>query len=240
MRLDKFLADAGIGTRSEVKTAIRKKQVTVNEAIALDPGMSVTDTDKICCRGELVGASKPRYYMMNKPSGCVSATTDRDKTVLDYINAKERKNLFPVGRLDKDTEGLLLLTDDGMFAHNLTSPRKHVDKTYYFEASGILLPDAEQRIAEGIDIGDDKPTKPAHLEVITENKELQTVSGKLTISEGRYHQVKRMIEKMGAVITYLKRISIGEVFLDETLAKGQYRELTEEEILLLTSGRSTK
>lgn len=240
MRLDKFLADAGIGTRSEVKTAVRKKQVTVNAVIVTDAGMNVSEEDEICYRSMPVGAAKPRYYMMHKPSGCVCATQDRDKTVLDFFPEAERKNLFPVGRLDKDTEGLLLLTDDGMFAHNLTSPRKHVDKTYYFDGTGLLLPDAALRIAEGIDIGDDKPTKPAILEVLTENAETQTVSGKLTISEGRYHQVKRMLLKMGVKIIYLKRLSIGEVCLDQNLAKGQYRELTPEEIKLLSQGRNTE
>ncbi len=240
MRLDKFLADAGFGTRSEVKTAIRKKQVTVNNTIVTDPGLNVSETDEIHFGTKRAEASKPRYYMMNKRADRVCATTDREKTVLDDMAQIDRKNLFPVGRLDKDTEGLLLLTDDGMFAHNLTSPRKHVDKTYYFDGSGILLSDAITRIAEGIDIGDEKPTKPAKLEIICEDKIKQTVSGRLTISEGRYHQVKRMIAKMGVKITYLKRLSIGSVFLDESLAKGQYRELSAEEIERLTQGRNTK
>lgn len=236
MRLDKFLADAGIGTRSEVKNAIRKKLVTVNAGIVTDPGMAVTDSDEICYRSEPVGATKAKYIMMYKPAGCVCATRDVGKTVLDYFPEKDRKNLFPVGRLDKDTEGLLLLTDDGMFAHNLMSPRKHVNKTYYFEAEGILCPDAVERIAEGIDIGDEKPTTPATLEIITQDVTVRSVTGYLTICEGRYHQVKRMIAKMGATVTYLKRLSIGDVLLDETLEKGQYRSLTQEEYDRLTSG----
>lgn len=236
MRLDKFLADAGIGTRSEVKNVIRKKLVTVNAQIVTDPGMSVTETDAICYRAEKVGASKPQYIMMHKPAGCVCATKDDGKTVLDYFPEKDRGKLFPVGRLDKDTEGLLLLTDDGAFAHNLMSPRKHVEKTYYFEAEGVLLPDAAKQIAEGIDIGDEKPTMPATLEVISEDRAARIVTGHLTIREGRYHQVKRMMAKMGAAVIYLKRISIGKVSLDETLEKGQYRPLTKEEIDVLTPG----
>ena len=234
MRLDKFLADAGCGTRSEVKTTIRKKQVTVNGVIVTDPGAGVLQSDEICYKSALVNAAKPRYYMMNKQAGRVCATTDREKTVLDDMKECDRKNVFPVGRLDKDTEGLLFLTDDGMFTHNLTSPRKHVDKTYYFEGEGILHSDAIELIAEGIDIGDEKPTKPAKLEISDENKEKKTISGTLTICEGRYHQVKRMLMKMGVKIIYLKRLSIGGVTLDETLEKGTYRELTAEEIEVLS------
>lgn len=236
MRLDKYLADAGIGTRSEVKTAIRKKQVTVNAHIVTDPGAAVTEYDEICYQSEPVGAAKPCYFMMHKPSGCVCATKDAGKTILDYFPEKERKKLFPVGRLDKDTEGLLLVTDDGMFAHNLTSPRKHVDKTYYFEGEGLLAEDAVSRIAEGIDIGDEKPTKPAQLIILSEDKTNRKVTGHLIISEGRYHQVKRMLAKMGVIITYLKRLSIGGITLDETLAKGEYRALTQEEFDILSYG----
>ena len=240
MRLDKFLADAGIGTRSEVKTAIRKKQVTVNTLVVTDPGVSVSDADTVCYKNTPIGAAKPRYYMMHKPSGCVSATKDNEMTVLDYFPESERKNLFPVGRLDKDTEGLLLLTDDGMFAHNLTSPRKHVDKTYYFEGEGVLAEDAAKQMAVGIDIGDEKPTKSARLEIEEILSSKHKVTGRLTISEGRYHQVKRMLAKMGVTITYLKRLSIGGVCLDERLEKGQYRELTPEEIKRLTEKRNKK
>ncbi len=234
MRLDKYLADAGIGTRSEVKTVIKKKLVSVNDQIITDPGITISDSDIICYKNEVIGAQKPRYIMMHKPSGCVCATKDREKTVLDYFPAKEQKNLFPVGRLDKDTEGLLFLTDDGMFAHNLTSPRKHVDKTYYFEGEGILDSDAEAKIKDGIDIGDDKPTLPATLVVLSKDIQKHFYTGELTISEGRYHQVKRMLAKMGVTVTYLKRLSIGGVVLDSELEKGAYRLLTEEEFNKLT------
>ncbi|MBQ8527716.1 MAG: rRNA pseudouridine synthase [Lachnospiraceae bacterium] len=237
MRLDKFLADGGIGTRSEVKNIIRKGLVTVNELIVKDPGTAVTDDDIIIYKDRIVGAKKPRYFMMNKPAGCVCATKDDDKTVLDYIKPEERSDMFPVGRLDKDTEGLLLLTDDGMFAHNLTSPRKHVDKTYYFEGEGVLCTDAAKQMATGIDIGDEKPTLPAKLCIDIENKAAGTVSGTLTICEGRYHQVKRMLAAMGVTIVYLKRLSIGGVVLDDALEKGSYRSLTEEELQQLCKGR---
>ncbi len=238
MRLDKYLADAGIGTRSEVKAAIKKKLVSVNAEIINDPGMSVNDADTIYYKGNPVNKAVNRYYMMNKPAGCVCATKDREQTVLDYMQAEDARQVFPVGRLDKDTEGFLLLTDDGMFSHNLMSPRKHVDKTYYFQGEGILQENAVLQIAEGIDIGDDKPTKPAVLEIIDEDREKRSISGNLTIHEGRYHQVKRMLARMGVSITYLKRLSIGEVELDPDLKAGEYRMLTNEEVMLLSKGRN--
>lgn len=238
MRLDKFLADAGIGTRSEVKSIIKKKQVSVNDKMVINPGMSVSESDSICVRGEQVFAKKPRYLMFHKPSGCISATTDREKTVLDYICEKERHGLFPVGRLDKDTEGLLLLTDDGEFSHHLTSPRRHVNKTYYFEGEGTLRADAQKEIANGIDIGDEKLTMPAKLIVQSEDKQQKKVTGQLTIAEGRYHQVKRMLAAEGVRITYLKRISIGGLKLDVSLPKGSWRSLTDEEVQLLMQGRN--
>lgn len=234
MRLDKFLADGGLGTRSAVKQEIRKKNVTVNNLTATDPGLSIKETDIVRFHGKIVSATASRYFMMNKPAGCVCATKDRDKTVLDYLTGEDTRNLFPVGRLDKDTEGLLLITDDGAFAHNMTSPRKHVQKTYFFEGCGTLQKDAVARAKEGIDIGDEKLTKPAKLEILMENPAEKRVGGKLTISEGRYHQVKRMMAKLGVTITYLKRISIGGVFLDETLTQGQYRPLKPEELEMLT------
>lgn len=239
MRLDKFLADAGLGSRSILKQEIRKKNVTINDITVTDPGFSVNEKDVVCFKGKRILAAAPRYFMLNKPAGCVCATKDRDKTVLDYLRGEDTRTLFPVGRLDKDTEGLLLITDDGAFAHNMTSPRKHVNKTYYFEGEGHLVEDAPKRAEEGIDIGDEKLTKPAVLEIISrstgKNGEM-SVTGKLTISEGRYHQVKRMMARLGVTITYLKRISIGGLLLDEALPKGQYRLLTEEELAMLSSG----
>lgn len=225
MRLDKCLADAGIGTRSEVKKIIQKKQIQVNEVVVTDPGLHVTEQDQILFQGNSIFHSKNRYYMFHKPAGCVSATEDHEKTVLDYFENK--KHLFPVGRLDKDTEGLLFITDDGAFCHALMSPKKHVPKTYYFVAKGQLVKDAKEQISQGIDIGDETKTLPGELEILSATDE--KVIGKLTIYEGRYHQVKRMISKLGATVIYLKRMSIGTILLDEALALGEYRELTDEE-----------
>lgn len=237
MRLDKFLADAGLGSRSSIKQEIRKKQVTINDVTVTDPGLSVKDTDVVCFRGKRVLKAVPRYFMMHKPAGCVCATKDSGQTVLDYMKDEDTRNLFPVGRLDKDTEGFLIITDDGAFAHNLTSPRKHVNKTYYFEGEGILTPDAVSLVAEGLDIGDEKLTRPAVLEILSQTVAGKHVTGKLTISEGRYHQVKRMMAKLGVTVTCLKRLSIGNVSLDDTLMKGQYRPLTPEEIKQLSHGK---
>lgn len=237
MRLDKFLADAGIGTRSEVKTAVRKKFVSVNGCVVTDPGTSVSETDIILYKERPVSGSKPGYYLMNKPAGCVCANKDNSKTVFDLMSPQERKGLFTVGRLDKDTEGLLLLTDDGAFAHALTSPRRHVDKTYYFEGDGVLAEQAVLKAEEGLDIGDDKPTKPAKLVVLSNDTKNRRVTGTLTISEGRYHQVKRMMAKLGVTITYLKRLSIGGLCLDETLLPGNYRPMTEEELAMVQTER---
>lgn len=239
MRLDKFLADAGCGTRKEVKLAIKKKLVTVNDTYQTDPGVSVSKEDIVCYQGKTVKEKSPKYFMMNKPAGCVSATKDADRTVLFYVKDIDAKDLFPVGRLDKDTEGLLLLTDDGLFAHNLTSPKKDVSKVYYFEGEGILDNNAVEKVKDGLDIGDDKLTKPAFLEVTETDVVHKRVIGKITISEGRYHQVKRMLKVLGVTITYLKRIQIGPVKLDDNLEPGQYRKLSKEEYMLLSQGRSS-
>lgn len=234
MRLDKWLADAGVGTRSEVKNYIRKKQVLVNALPVTDPGFQVTEQDSVCYQGRQIGQLGNVYYMFHKPAGCVSATEDAGRTVLDYFPEAERKHLILCGRLDKDTEGFLIVTNDGAFSHWLMSPRHHVDKTYYFEAEGILAEDAEKQVMQGIDIGDEKPTLPAQLTVSEADQEKQTVRGTIILQEGRYHQVKRMLLKLGARVTYLKRTAIGDVLLDPSLAKGAYRALTEHEMKQLT------
>lgn len=234
MRLDKWLADAGVGTRSEVKNYIRKKQVLVNDLPVTDPGFQVTEQDSICYQGRQIGQLGNLYYMFHKPAGCVSATEDAGRTVLDYFPEAERKHLILCGRLDKDTEGFLIVTNDGAFSHRIMSPRHHVDKTYYFEAEGILAEDAKKQVMQGIDIGDEKPTLPAQLTVSEADPKKQLVRGTITLQEGRYHQVKRMLLKLGAKVTYLKRTAIGSVLLDPSLAKGAYRALTEEEMKQLT------
>lgn len=275
MRLDKYLADAGLGTRSECKKLVRKGHVYVNDTPANDPGMLIDDSMRIVYGGEPVLPASFSYYMFHKPAGCICATTDPGKTVLDYFPPKLQSKLFPIGRLDKDTEGLLLMTDDGMFAHNIISPRHQIPKLYYFEGEGFFDDACMQQLAEGMDIGDDKLTAPARIAYLLHNQEapghadpyndvkhlpvpqhrvfgnypsaiaqelLQKepiknkayqTRGLLQITEGRFHQVKRMLKKCGVTVTYLKRLAIGDLCLDSSLAEGQYRVLTGEEIKML-------
>lgn len=235
VRLDKFLADAGIGTRSEVKKYIYWNRVKVNGTTAKDPGMKLDPSlDQVTYQGEPVGqAEEFEYYLLYKPAGCVSATEDKlHKTVLEYV-PKSRKELFPVGRLDKDTEGLLLITNDGALAHELLSPHKHVKKTYYAVVSGEVTQEDVQAMKDGVDIGEDRRTLPAELEIVgvnrTEDGEWQSEIY-LTICEGKFHQVKRMMEAVGKKVLYLKRLSMGNLTLPKNLEKGQYIRLTSEDM----------
>ena len=229
IRLDKYLADMGVGTRSEVKNFIRRGMVTVDGAAASRPEQKIQpERQKVMVNGSQVCYVEFEYYMLNKPAGVVSAVTDtREKTVLDLLTGKKRKDLFPVGRLDKDTEGLLLITNDGELSHRLLSPSKHVDKTYFARIQGRATADDIRAFSEGIDIGDEKPALPAVLKIL---KTGDTSEVEVTIQEGRFHQVKRMFEAVGKKVIYLKRLSMGSVVLDETLPPGGYRELTKEEL----------
>ena len=234
VRLDKFLADAGAGTRSEVKKYIQKGQVQVNGKSVKKPELKVTEEDQVVMNGqEIHAAPEYVYYLFNKPAGCVSATEDsRDKTVLDYIEEKDRrKGLFPVGRLDKDTEGFLLITDDGPLAHELLSPKKHVDKQYYAKVSGSLPEDSASIMAAGMTLSDGTEVRPAKLEIL--GTTLSYTEILLTIHEGKFHQVKRMFEALDCKVEYLKRLSMGTLKLDKSLAPGEYRRLTENEVALL-------
>lgn len=237
IRLDKFLADMQVGTRSQVKDYIRKGNITVNDEIIKKPEYKIDENiDLIAYMGKKINYSKYQYYILHKPAGVVTATKDNiDKTVMDLFSAEVRKGLFPVGRLDKDTEGLLLITNDGELSHNLLSPKKHVAKTYYVECDGSISGDKINQLQEGVDIGDDKLTLPANVKLISD--EANTYKLELTIVEGRFHQVKRMIKAIGGEVTYLKRISMGPLVLDEKLEKGSYRELTKDEILKLTKNQ---
>lgn len=228
MRLDKYLADMGLGTRSEVKKLLKKGLVTVNGEKVSKPELKIdSQSDAVAAEGRLLSYVDREYYMLNKPKGVVSATEDsRERTVLDCISSKIRKDLFPVGRLDKDTEGLLLITNDGELAHRLLSPKKHVDKTYQVELAEPLSSEDKERLEEGVDIGDEKPTLPA---VITEFQPGCRVC-LITIREGRYHQVKRMFAAVGNQVAGLKRLSMGSLALDEKLKPGENRKLTEDEI----------
>ena len=228
IRLDKFLADMGYGTRSEVKKEIARGNVRVNGLPARKPETKIdTEKDKVMYIDQPAVYEKYEYYMLNKPAGVISAATDKkEKTVLDLIGEKQRKDLFPVGRLDRDTEGLLLITNDGELAHRLLSPKKHVDKVYYVRVQGKLSQEDIRRLAEGIDIGEEKLTLPAQLVIL---KSGQVSEAEITIQEGKFHQVKRMFHALGKEVVYLKRLSMGTLVLDENLKPGEYRKLTEEE-----------
>lgn len=236
MRLDKFLCDNHLGSRSQVKDSIRKGQVTVNGRAARKPEEKIDPaTDIVAFQGQTLHYQQYHYYMLNKPQGVVSATNDNTApTVLSLLSVPEQADLFPVGRLDKDTTGLLLLTDDGALAHELLSPKKHVDKTYLVTTEKMLSEEDIHRLENGLDIGDDKPTAPARA-TLTEDGHLL-----LTIHEGRFHQVKRMLQAIGNRVVELKRVRFGPLKLDSSLADGEYRLLTEEETLILQQHTSQK
>lgn len=231
IRLDKYLADLGIGTRSEVKQYIRKGRVQINELIVKESDKKINiEEDKVVFDGNLLTYQQTEYYMLNKPAGVVSATRDNfTETVVDLIDSPN-KDLFPVGRLDKDTEGLLLITNDGDLAHKLLSPKKKVPKVYFAKVAGVITEEDIRTFEEGIQLEEEFITMPAKLEII-ESSEVSTV--KVTIHEGKFHQVKRMFLAVDKEVIYLKRLSMGELVLDESLELGEYRPLTEEELRIL-------
>lgn len=230
MRLDKFLAEAGLGSRKEVKQLIKKGQITVNQQIEKSDKKQVDpEKDRVEYRGELLHYQEFYYYVLHKPAGVVSATEDqRDQTVMDLFSAKDyRSDLFPVGRLDKDTEGLLLITNDGKLAHELLSPKKHVEKEYFAEVSGVMTDEDQQKFTDGI-LLDGELTLPAELSIDEVSEAASKV--RIILHEGKFHQVKRMVKSCGKEVTYLKRIRMGGLTLPQDLAKGKYRLLTEDEL----------
>lgn len=235
MRLDKFLTELGVGTRSEVKKILKTGQITVNGIPVKKPEEKIDEAkDIVAYQGRVLAYRKFEYYLFHKPAGCVTAVTDEQhKTVMDYMKDLTRKDLNPVGRLDIDTEGLLLITNDGMLSHELLSPAKHVPKTYYARIEGSVTKGDVNRFAEGVDIGEKKMTKPAELTILASDVVSEI---ELTISEGKFHQVKRMFEAVGKKVIYLKRISMGSLILDKDLKPGEYRPLTEEEVNQLKTG----
>lgn len=233
-RLDKRLSQAGYG-RKEARELIRSGRVKAGERVVIDPEEKLSAELPLFVDGALV-AEGPIYLMLHKPRGCVSATRDnRERTVLELLPQELRsRELFPVGRLDKDTTGLLLLTDDGALAHDLLSPRKHVDKTYLVEVDGQLTGEDQAALAAGLELGDGLQCLPATLE-LTDRPQV----GKLTLREGKYHQVKRMMACRGKPVTALKRISMGTLTLDPALAPGQWRMLTPGEVAGLRKNNSS-
>ena len=247
IRLDKYIAEAAGITRKDAKAALSKGRVRVNGVVCKNGDSKISASDEVTLDGKSLSAEEFLYLMLHKPAGVVSATEDgRDKTVIDLVRKQSaespeedgdsgyflgKREIFPVGRLDKDTEGLLLLTDDGELAHRLLSPKKHVDKVYFARLDGEVPSDAAERFADGIQVGQDYKALPAKLEVLSVKDGVSEVH--ITLREGKFHQVKRMCHEIGCEVTYLKRISMGSLVLDERLQPGECRRLTAEERDLL-------
>lgn len=230
MRLDKLLSNMGYGSRKEVKQLLKQKGVTVDGVVVKDAAMHVDpNAQEVSVFGETVHYIEFVYLMMNKPAGVISATEDlRDQTVIDLLDPVARHfNPFPVGRLDKDTVGLLLITNDGNLTHNLLSPKKHVPKIYFAKIDGVVTEEDIEAFKRGVELDDGYVTKPGELVILKSSEQSEI---ELTIQEGKFHQVKRMFEAVGKKVTYLKRLSMGSLKLDDTLKLGEYRELTEEEL----------
>lgn len=236
MRLDRFLCEMNMGTRSQVKEMIRRGQVSVNGKTAVKADLKIEEEkDLVCVQGRKICYRKFVYYMLNKPAGVVSAVKDHTAgTVVELLRQEDRqRGLFPVGRLDKDTEGFLLLTNDGDLAHRLLSPGRHVDKTYLVTPDHKLTEQDIFRLEQGVEIGEDRPTLPGKVQSLEDNKIL------LTIHEGKFHQVKRMLQAVDNCVLALKRVSFGGIELDEGLAPGEYRPLTEREVQTLYEAAGT-
>lgn len=237
MRLDKMLADFTELTRSQAKKAVRDGEVCVNGELVTKSDVKISETDKVSLNGQILQSETYQYIMLNKPVGILSSTKDNAQdTVIDWIRRTSvgaflAKDLFPMGRLDKDTEGLLIITNDGPLSHRLLSPAKHVDKTYYVVVNGVLDETDVESLKNGIDIGEKRITKPGFTKILSDTE------CELTITEGKFHQVKRMFQKLGKPVVYLKRIRMAGLCLDDSLLRGEWRMLTEEEIQILKNAK---
>lgn len=235
MRLDKFLVEVGVGSRTVVKKLLRQKKVTVNAKVETSAKILIDpDKDEMRYDGTLLVYQAFVYYMLHKPAGVISATQDKKhQTVLDCLDDQARqRGVFPVGRLDRDTEGLLLLTNNGQLAHAMLSPKKHVDKVYEAHVLGIMTRSDQEAFEAGIKLSDHE-CLPAQLEIIAVDEAEQTSLVKIRIQEGKFHQVKRMVKACGKEVTYLKRLSMGPLSLDQALEKGQWRPLQDQELRAL-------
>ena len=233
MRVDKLLSNVGVASRAELKKYCKQGLISVNGKVINNPGVQVdSENDEVTFNGEKIVYREFVYIMLNKPDGYISATFDKhDPIVLDLIDSSYLVfEPFPVGRLDKDTEGLLVLTNDGQLAHRVLSPKKHVPKTYYAKIQGKVTEDDIFAFKKGVVLDDGYETMPSQLKIL-KSDEMSEIE--LTIHEGKFHQVKRMFESVGKKVVYLKRISMGKLKLDESLELGDYRELTEEEVKLI-------
>ena len=232
MRLDKYLVACAVGSRTEVKNFLKSGRVTVNGKKEKSAKRQINeDTDEICFDGQKLEYEEFVYYMMNKPQGVISATEDpKHKTVLDLLDDLARsKEVFPVGRLDIDTHGLLLLTNDGKLAHALLSPKRHVDKTYLAQVDGIMTDEDIEAFAQGIPLKD-FTCQPAKLELVSMDAEKNQSLVRVTIAEGKFHQVKRMVAYCGKEVMDLQRLTMGTLTLDEDLKRGEWRRLTKDEL----------
>ncbi len=229
MRLDKLLAHLNCGSRKEVQAMIRAGRVCVDGAAETDPAAKVDpDAALIALDGQIQRYRAQRYYMLNKPAGVITASRDeRHSTVLDLFPEEERRGLFAVGRLDKDTEGLLIVTDDGALSHALMSPARHVAKVYEAVIEGELARDAAERFRQGLTLRDGTVCLPARLDILPGDGETRV---RVTLREGKYHQVKRMVAAVGATVVRLRRVKLGGLVLDPALPAGAFRELTEQEL----------
>ena len=235
MRLDKYLGNSGVGTRKEIKEFLKKRKIKVNDKIVIDGSIKIKEYEDVIKFEDNIVEYKPFVYiMLNKPSGVISATEDkRHKTVIDILeNNYKTYNIFPIGRLDIDTEGLLLLTNDGQLSHNLLSPNKHVDKKYYVELKTEITAEMIEKLENGIKLEENFITKNAKIEVMKDEKNIEKDLKKvfITITEGKFHQVKRMFKAVNNEVLYLKRVQMGNLKLDKKLSLGEYRELTGNEL----------
>ena len=232
MRLDKFLVENGLGSRSQVKELLKKGLVLVNGRAEKSPKTQINETeDEVVVSGQKLTYEKFVYYLLNKPKGYISATEDeRHKTVLDLLDETAlQKEVFPVGRLDIDTHGLLLLTNNGKLAHAMLSPKKHVEKIYRAQVAGLMNQSDVERFATGIELKD-FTCQPAQLKILEVDEEKETSLVEISLAEGKFHQVKRMVAACGKEVTDLQRLSMGPLQLDPELALGEWRRLTEEEM----------
>ena len=228
MRLDKYLADMGLGTRSEIKKAVRSGRVSVDGRTVTDPGTKVGPEDAVLFDGTAVTYEPYVYYMLHKPAGVISASEDRrERTCVDLIDETRRRDLFPVGRLDRDTEGLLLITNDGDLCHRLLTPSRHVDKVYYARISGKVTAEDVRGFASGLQVDADFRAMPAQLRILRSDSVSEV---EIVIREGKFHQIKRMFRAVGKEVLYLKRLSMGSLTLDPALEAGAWRRLTADEL----------
>lgn len=232
MRIDKYLANMNVGSRKEVHSLIKKKVVTVNGELVTTPKQQVKEDDLVVVDGNEIAYQQYHYFLLNKPKGVISATEDRSQqTIISLLKTKDRyQGIAPVGRLDKDTTGLLLLTNDGALAHELLAPNKHVTKVYRAKISGVASEETIKTFASGITLGDGTKLKPAKLEILAQDKVHDLSQIEIQIQEGKYHQIKRMFGAVGMKVLELDRISMGKLSLPTDLKRGQYQEITRDKI----------